>query len=144
MTAPYVPVDVDLPPHIPPGHYSLAFVGWRTVNYLNRQPKVVLTYRVVDQGPYFETVLQRWYNAQVLNGKTGANGRFKLGSSSDLFRDFLRWTGLNARKDRVALCHLEKLLFRGRVEDVRVDRLQRELAAAARYSVLRDIDVIQP
>lgn len=137
------PVDVDLLPRIPPGIYTLAFVSWRTQFYLKDIPKVALMFRVVDQGPYFETLLPRWYRVKSLKGRAGIHGGFKLGASMHLLRDYISWTDRNPRIDRVALCHLIPLLFQGRVEDVRGDHRQRELPEGARYSVLRDITVIK-
>lgn len=133
---------VELPALVPAGIYTLAFLGWTSLMYLNRQPKLALHFRIIDYGPYFGTEVIRWYNAQKLTTPPRRNGRFKLGGSSDLLRDFVRLTGLNPRKDRVALSHLDQLVFRGRVETVRRDRRQRSLPAGSEYSVIRELDVV--
>lgn len=141
---PCMGIDVQVLPRLPPGDYDMAFVGWRTLEYLGKAPKVALDFRIVQPGPCFKMELTRWYNAKALKGRAGRHGGIKLGASSDLYRDFCRWTGRDARKDRIGLHHLESLLFRGRVEDVCSDRQQRALSDGAIYSVIRALEVVQP
>ena len=111
--------------------------SWHTVKYLGRSPKVVLRLSICEPGPYFEKVVERWYNAEALIGKPRPSGRFIPGWSSDLFREYVLIAGKPPRRDHVALSNLKKLLLIGSVETVTTDREQRHLDPLLHYSVVR-------
>lgn len=132
-------VDGGLPALVPPGEYRLRFETWSTVMLFGRQPKVVLKFRICDLGPHFELGLTRWYNATKLKGKVGRHGRFSVGWSSDLIRDYAKLVCMPNRVDRINLDALRKLLIVGRVETVVKDRSQGALPESCQYSVVRAI-----
>lgn len=132
-------VDGGMPALVPPGDYRLKFETWSTVMLFGRQPKVVLRFRICDFGPHFELGLARWYNVTKLRGKVGRQGRFSVGWSSDLLRDFAKLVSMPHRVDRINLDALSGLLIVGRVETVVKDRSQGVLPSACHYSVVREI-----
>jgi hypothetical protein len=69
---------MDLPPLVAPGTYSLVFVRRRTAVLFGSAAKIALRFRIVDQGTYFGTELERWYNVKRLIGKAGNSGHFQV------------------------------------------------------------------
>ena len=132
---------------IPPGIYRLRFDDWETVNYFNRQPKVVCRFTVCSEGEWFGAKLARWYNVKALVGKPRRRGRFKVSWGQDLAREYLPLVSTAPRKDGIALSRLTPLLLEGTIETVRSDRRQRALHPLVQYSVIRQIrlcrDVLQ-
>ncbi len=134
-------IDGDFPPLLKPGSYHLRFNEWATVRYLGRQDKVVLWFTVLDYGPQFGSRLSRWYNAKRLVGPPRLRGRFVLGRSSELLRDYALLTDKAFRRDRIALSHLEPLLLVGEVDTVQGDHRQRRIPKALQYSVIRTLSL---
>ena len=130
-------IEGGVPPLVPPGQYQLALENWSTVMLFGRAPKLVLQFKICDFGPHFELKLPRWYNVKKLKGKVGRNGRFTVGWSSDLVRDYARLIGMPARMDRINLDALRGLVAIGMVETVTRDRSQSVLPACCQYSVVR-------
>lgn len=122
---------------IPPGIYRLRFDDWETVNYFNRQPKVVCRFMVCSEGAWFGTTLARWYNVKALTGKPRPRGRFKVAWGQDLAREYLAMVPTLTRKDGIALSKLKPLLLEGVIETVTSDRKQRALPPVLHYSVIR-------
>lgn len=134
----YGEIDGDLV-LVVPGWYELRFDTWHTVNYLARQPKVVLRFRICSQGPFFGVPLSRWYNVKSLKGGPRKRGGFRVGRSCDLLRDFASLFVDQERFDRVALSKLKPLLVRGEAVTVVQDRRQQVLSPGVRYSTLRTL-----
>ncbi len=129
----------DEPVCIPPGIYRLRFDDWETVNYFNRQPKVVCRFTVCSEGNSFGTKLTRWYNVKALVGKPRRGGRFKVAWGQDLAREYMALVSTIRRKDGIAMSKLKPLLLEGMVETVTADRRQRALHPALQYSVIRQL-----
>lgn len=129
----------DAPILLPPGVYRLRFDDWETVNYFNRQPKVVCRFTVCTEGDWFGTKLTRWYNVKSLVGRPRSRGRFKVAWGQDLAREFVTLVGTMPRKDGIALSRLKPLLLEGLIETVTTDRKQRPLHPLLRYSVIRHV-----
>ena len=129
----------DAPLLLPPGVYRLRFDDWETVNYFNRQPKVVCRFTVCSEGNSFGTKLTRWYNVKALVGKPRRCGRFKVAWGQDLAREYMALVSTIRRKDGIAMSKLKPLLLEGMVETVTADRRQRALHPALQYSVIRQL-----
>lgn len=129
----------DKPVCLPPGNYRLRFEDWETVNYFNRQPKVVCRFTVCTEGEWFGAKLDRWYNVKALVGRARVRGRFKVAWGQDLAREYLPLVGTVPRKDGIALSRLKPLLLEGVIETVTFDRRQRALHPLLHYSVIRQI-----
>ena len=126
-------------PHIPPGIYQLAYLGHYTMFFI-KAPKVVLRFRVIDQGSCFGIELERFYNVKRLVGKKGKNGRFKVGSSSDLVLEFCRVsTGRITRLDRLPLGTMKSVIIRGIVGTVETNRNQKTLPELMKYSKVKEL-----
>ncbi|MBK9669402.1 MAG: hypothetical protein IPO74_05460 [Thermomonas sp.] len=138
----------DRPVLMPPGTYRVRFDDWDTVNYFNRQPKVVCRFTVCTEGKWFGAKLVRWYNVKALTGKPRSRGRFKVAWGQDLAREYLPLVSGSPRKDGIALSKLKPLLLDAEIETVTCDRRQRALDPVLHYSVIRSIrlspDVAQP
>lgn len=130
----------DPPVCMPPGRYRVRFDDWETVNYFNRQPKVVCRFTVCAEGLWFGTRLCRWYNVRALVGKPRRRGRFKVAWGQDLAREYLSLVSMRRpRKDGIALSYLKCLLLEAEVETVTSDRAQRALHPMVQYSIIRAI-----
>lgn len=128
-----------LRPHIPPGIYQLAFISHHTMIFC-RGPKVVLRFRVIEQGPHFGVELERFYNVRQLLGKSGKNGRFKVGSSSDLVLEFCRVAyDRITRLDRLPLSAMKNFIIKGVVHTVVKNRNQKTLPDVLQYSVVKEL-----
>lgn len=124
---------------VPPGEYRLRFDTWTTIIMWGRAPKLALKFKILDFGEHFETTLYRWYNVKRLVGKPGKQGRYKIGLTSDLYRDYASLLGAPLRPDRIALTKLKPLVIVGAVETVSKDRSQTTLHQACQYSVIREL-----
>jgi len=126
-------------PLVPDGAYQLAYIDHRTMLF-RKAAKVVIRFRVVDQGPYFGMVLERFYNADRLIGKVGKNGRFKIGPSTDLYREFCSVAaGRVTRLDRLPLTAMKNWIIRAEVHTVGQSWRQEEIPEGAKYSVIRKL-----
>lgn len=127
------------PALIAPGLYELAFVGHHTATMFGgRVGKLVLSFRVMDQGPHFGTMLARYFNCEV-TGKSRQGGGFSTSWSSDLVRELGRVGVLPKRCDRISLRSLQQIIVCGRVATVERDYKQRPLAPELRYSVVAEL-----
>lgn len=130
------------PPLVPEGRYLLRMIGWHTVMYRSRVPKVCVHFKICTPGAHFGTPLDRWYNVKELKGPPRTNGRFKVTWGQDLARDYLATTtSAGIRPDRLALSDWKTLLFEGVVETVSHDANQQPLHSNVRYSILRRISL---
>lgn len=124
---------------IPPGDYQVQFVGWWTGIMFARQPKVGLTFKIVQPGAHFGVKITRWYNARRLIGKHGKSGRFKIGRRSDFLADYARLFGMPTRTDRFSFTRLERLILLVRVDTVGINHRQRQINEKLQYSVVREL-----
>ena len=135
-----VEIDGEQPPLIEPGRYKLAYIRHETVMLYGKAAKLVVWFRVVTFGPYFETVLPRWYNVKCLVGKQGKNGRFKVGHKSDFLREYLNCFedqfAKNGRLDRVPVGNFEGVILRGEVRTVTKNSSGHNIPNLLKYSVI--------
>jgi hypothetical protein len=132
-----------LRPHVIPGVYQLAYLGYSTMLFC-KKPKVILRFRVVTMGEYFGVELERFYNVRRLIGKPGKNGRFKVGASSDLVLEFCRVSvGRINRLDRLPLSTLKNSIILGEVHTVETNRNQKDLPELLKYSVIKELTGIE-
>jgi hypothetical protein len=127
-----------VPALVPEGIYRLRFLGWSTHILFQRAHKVALHFAVMDMGDHFGVRVLRWYNATV-KAPIGQSGRFKVGWSSDLLREYARICGMPTRADRIALSRYEPLLLLGKIETVDSTSQQEKLPLELQYSVVRKL-----
>jgi hypothetical protein len=128
----------QIPALVPEGIYRLRFLGWSTHILFQRAHKVALHFAVMDMGEHFGKRVLRWYNATV-KAPIGQNGRFKVGWSSDLLREYATLVGMPSRADRIALTRYEPLLLLGKIETVDSTSRQEKLPLELQYSVVRKL-----
>lgn len=127
-----------LAPCIPPGNYLTSFQRMRTCMMFGRQPKVIMTFGVVD-GEHMGTQLEKFYNAKQLIGKQGPRGQFKVGRSSDYLFDYVRLHGAPARLDRLPTSAWRNSVYTVKVRTVKTRRGGDALPDALHYSVIDKI-----
>lgn len=127
-------------PLVAPGEYLAGFDTWQTViMFGGRSAKVVLTFALLE--PHVGIRLEKFYNVKRLTGKPRKRGRFVVGGSSDLARDFVNLTGRrDSRLSRFALSDLQGHVYRVRARTVTRDSRQRELPPALQYSVISTVE----
>jgi len=110
----------DLPPLIKPGMYELAFVRYKTaIMFCGKASKLIMDFRIVSMGKYFETIVPRYYNVQRVIGKPQRNGRFKCGKKGDFLREYLTlFPNQVGRLDRVPMSAFESVIIEGKIETV--------------------------
>lgn len=133
-----VEIHGEQPPLIKPGRYKLAYIRHETAMLYGRAPKLVIWFRIVSFGPYFETVLPRWYNVKCLIGKPKKNGRFKVGHKSDFLREYVScFEDAFARKgrlDRISIRRFENAILKGEVTTVSKNSSGDNIPEPLRYS----------
>jgi hypothetical protein len=133
-------INLDSAPLVDPGVYRLTFIHYRTALVYGRAPKVALRFRIVDNGPFFEIELDRWYNCKRLIGKPCKSGRFEIGRQSDFLREYLTiFPNAMSRRDRISFKPYRKNLITGRVETVIHNAKQQPLPELMQYSIIREL-----
>ena len=100
---------------IPKGTYSACLIDASTkVFFFGRSPKVVLTFRILDMGPYFGKLVRGFYAVKRIKGKPRRNGTFEVGPRSRLLRDLSKLIDSRPPTDHVpesiidaAICEIE-------------------------------------
>jgi len=62
-------VNITFPPplpRVPEGDYTVAYVKHEYKTMFAGQPKLILTFRIIEMGEYFGTEVQRFYNVRRL------------------------------------------------------------------------------
>lgn len=110
----------DLPPLIKPGLYDFVLVDFRTAKmFMGKAPKLIMDFRIVTQGEYFEVVLSRYYNVARIIGKPERHGRFKASTKGDFLREYMTlFPSKVSRLDRVPMSNFETVMIEGKVETV--------------------------
>jgi hypothetical protein len=131
-------VQMDDAPRVEPGTYRLAFVSYRTALIYGRAHKVALRFQIIDQGDYYGTQLDRWYNCKRLIGKPRKNGNFQVGRHSDFLREYLTlFPDAVKRLDRISFKPYSKHVITGRIETVTRNAKQHPLPAMITVSTCR-------
>ena len=129
-----IPLD-DLPPLVKPGVYDLAFVEYKTaMMFMGKAPKLIMDFRIVSFGEYFEVELSRFYNISRIIGKPQRCGRFKASKKGDFLREYKTlFTGKASRPDRIPMSYFENVIIEGKVETVKRSR-GRDIPRDLQYS----------
>ena len=137
---PDVFVADDLPPLIKPGVYDLVFVDFKTaMMFKGKAPKLIMNFRIVSFGEYFETVLTRYYNVARVIGKAQRHGQFKASKKGDFLREYMTlFTGKVSRLDRIPMSYFESVMIEGKVTTVRRSR-GRDIPKELQYSVINEL-----
>ena len=137
---PNVLVADDLPPLIKRGIYDLVFVDFRTAKmFMGKAPKLIMDFRIVSMGDYFETVLSRYYNVQRIIGKPERHGRFQASKKGDFLREYMTlFTGKVNRPDRIPMSYFENAIIEGKVETVKRSR-GRDIPRELQYSRISEL-----
>ncbi len=120
---------------IPKGNYSACLVDASTkLFFFGRSPKVVLTFRILDSGPYFEKLVRGFYAVRRIKGKARRNGSFEAGPRSRLLRDISKLIDSRPPTD-----HIPEIAFNAifEIEVRRVNRANGEaLSESMQYVVV--------
>ena len=121
---------------IPSGTYSACIVDATTkLFFFGRSPKVVLTFRILDMGPYFEKQLRGFYAVKQIKGKPRRNGTFEAGPRSRLLRDISKLIDSRPPTDHIPAHVIESAVF-----EIQVRRVKRaageDLSESMQYAVV--------
>lgn len=121
---------------IPKGNYSACLIDASTkVFYFGRSPKIVLTFRILDMGPYFGKTVRGFYAVRRIKGKPRRNGTFEAGPRSRLLRDISKLIDSRPPTDHIPTNIIEAAVFD--IEIRRVDRANGEaLSDSMQYAVV--------
>ena len=124
---------------IPKGRYSACLIDASTkVFYFGRSPKVVLTFRILDMGPYFGKQVRRFYAVKRIKGKPRRNGTFEAGPRSRLLRDLSKLIDSRPPTDHVPESIIDAAIFE--IEVRLVEAVSGEkLAESMQYAVVERI-----
>lgn len=120
---------------IPEGEYHAVYVS-HTTTYGSFGPKVKITFRIVSQGPYFETLIDAWYNVKGLGTKVGKRGRIKLSRHSKLTLELMRVLHILRRVDRISPEQLKGHIVVVKVRTVKQNSTQKNLPDVLHYSTI--------
>ena len=137
---PHFCVSDDLLPKIKPGVYDLAFVEHETARmFKGKARKLVMWFRIVTLGEYFELILPRYYNVQNVPKKRTKNGSFKAGPKSDFMREYCTlFPDRVGRLDRIPMSPFRQSIIRGKISLVKKAR-GREIPAELQYSRIEQL-----
>ena len=130
----------DIPPLVKPGIYELAFVDYKTaIMFKGKAPKLIMNFRIITFGDYFETELSRYYNVQRIIGKPRRHGCFKCGKTGSFLREYMTlFTGRVNRLDRIPMSLFQDEIIEGVVGTV--TRSQgRNIPKELQYSVITEL-----
>ncbi len=121
---------------IPKGNYSACLIDASTrLFFFGRSPKVVLTFRILDMGPYFGKKVRGFYAVKRIKGKPRCNGRFEAGPRSRLLRDISKLIDSRPPTDYVPERIIEATIFE--IEVRLVDTVSGEkLTESMQYAVV--------
>ncbi len=121
---------------IPKGNYSACLIDASTrLFYFGRSPKVVLTFRILDMGPYFGKQVRGFYAVKRIKGKPRRNGTFEAGPRSRLLRDISKLIDSRPPTDHVPERIIEAAIFE--IEVRLVDTVSGEkLTESMQYAVV--------
>ena len=130
----------DLPPLVKPGVYDLAFVSYSTaMMFQGKAPKLIMNFKIVSFGEYFEAELTRYYNIARIIGKPQQSGRFQCGKKGAFVREYMTlFTGRVNRLDRIPMSAYQNVIIEGKVTSV--TRSQgKDIPKELQYSVISDL-----
>lgn len=121
---------------IPPGNYELTYLDYRT-QVAWGIPRVVVRFKVLDPG-YMGKTLERWYRVMSLKGRPNKYGNFKVGTRSDLYREYMGLFG-ESRPDRISFSGLKGRVVIAKVRTVEIDQHQKQLGKELQYSTIDEL-----
>ena len=93
---------------IPPGRYSASVIEATTAVFFGgKSKKVVLTYRILDSGPFFEKLVRGYYEVREIKGRPRRNGKFQVGPRARLVRDVAHMVDGRPPLDRIPIAEIE-------------------------------------
>ena len=121
---------------LPKGNYSACIVDASTkLFFFGRSPKVVLTFRILDLGPYFEMLVRGFYAVKRIKGKPRRHGTFEAGPRSRLLPDISKLIDSRPPTDHVPERIIEAAIFE--IEVRIVDTVSGEkLTESMQYAVV--------
>ena len=130
----------DLPPLVKPGIYQLAFVRYETaIMYHGKAPKLIMHFRIVTMGDFFEEIVKRYYNVQKVIGKPRRNGQFKCGKIGNFLREYLTLFPHQVKRlDRVPMSAFQNVIFEGAIRTV-TRSLGRKIPEPLQYSCVSEL-----
>ena len=139
-TLPDISIPDDLPPLVKPGWYELSFVDFKTaLMFMGKAPKLIMTFRIVTMGKFFNIELNRYYNVKRIYGKPQRHGRFAPSSSGAFLREYMTlFTGQVNRRDRIPMSNFESVLVEGKIETV-IRSQGRDIPEILQYSVIKEL-----
>jgi len=126
-------VDIDRPELLPDGVYSLVLVdSWKGLMY-GRVPKLMLTFRIIDEGQYYGKQLIRCYN---LKGFTKRKEIKPSGWHSNLVKEYSILFGRPNNLKQIGVRAFKSKVIKGRTRAVTKDAKQNPLHPNLHYSVI--------
>ena len=107
--------------------------------FKGKAPKLIMNFRIVTFGDYFETELSRYYNVKRIIGKPQRFGCFKPSMKGAFLREYMTlFTGKVNRLDRIPMSYFENAIIEGHVETVK--RAQgKNIPTELQYSVITEL-----
>ncbi len=136
-------IEGDKPALVKPMNYDLSFIGWRTGIMFGRAPKLILWFRILNEGEYTGVHLPRYYNVKRLVGRPQQQGEFRIGWQSAFVREYARLFGIPQRLDRIAMSRFSKHIIEGRVGTVKRDVKQNAIPESLHYSVIAELKKVK-
>ena len=120
---------------IPEGEYKAVYVSHHTTNG-TFGPKLKITFRIVSQGTYFESLIDGWYNLKGTGEKVGKRGRIIASKHSDFVREMLNIFQQKTRVDRISPAQLKGYIVVIKVRTVTQNGRQKKLSGVLQYSTV--------
>ena len=106
---------------------------------MGKAPKLIMNFRIVTFGDYFETELSRYYNVPRIIGKPQRYGRFKCSKKGAFLREYMTlFTGRIKRLDRIPMSYYEEQIIEGRVGTVKRSQ-GKDIPIELQYSVITEL-----
>ena len=120
---------------IPEGEYQAVYVS-HLISKGSFGTKVKITFRIVNHGEYFESLLHGWYNIKDGGTSKRKGGRLVLTRGQKLTTELLKVFQIKKRPDRLSPIMLKGHLIQIKVRTVLIDNRQRRLTELQQYSVV--------
>jgi hypothetical protein len=120
---------------IPNGEYQAVYVSHSTTNG-SYGPKVKITFRIVSLGPYFEKLVDAWYNTKGVGQKVGKRGKIILSRHSKLTFELVKLFYRKQRPERISPEMLKGHVVVVKVRTVTQNSRQKNLPEALKYSTV--------
>ena len=138
--APEFAIADELPAKVAPGVYELAYVSHETARmFRGRAHKLIMHFRIVTMGEFFEIEVPRYYNVQNVSPKRRKSGHFKAGLKSDFLREYCTlFPGRIGLRDRIPMAPFKESIISGRVSTVTEAR-GRPIPSELQYSRIEQL-----